>query len=287
MTPTSVLVLSCEHPPVPEVESPALAQGLQARGVRATVVPWNRTADFPEDRDLVVIRGTWDYTLRVDDFLAVLESQPVPVANPTDIVRWNAHKGYLAEIVAAGIPVVPTALVRAAADRPGTSAFDESFGEKIVIKPAVAAGSAGVGLFTATDPAAGAHLALLLERGDVLIQPFVPEIAQGERSLIRLGDTWSHALRKVPAAGDFRVQQQFGGDYRPHVPSAREIEIAEAALALVPGGPGRLSYARVDLIGPEDSPMVTELELIEPDLYLRHFPHALDLLVDALLTTAG
>lgn len=198
---TSVLILSCEHPPVPEVESPVLAEALRARGVRAAVVPWNRTDEFPEDRDLVVIRGTWDYTRRVDDFLAVLQTQTVPVANPVDVVRWNAHKGYLAEIVAAGVPVVPTTLVRREDERGG---FDPAFGDRIVVKPAVAAGSVGVGLFDADDPAAVVHLEQLLERGDVLVQPFVPEVADGERSLIRLGDTWSHAIRKVPAPGDFR-----------------------------------------------------------------------------------
>ena len=79
-------------------------------------------------------------------------------------------------------------------------------------------------------------------------------------------------MRKTPAAGDFRVQEQHGGVIVPHAPAPAEFDAAAAALDLVPGGAGTLLYARIDLIGPATAPLIMELELIEPELFLPHAP---------------
>lgn len=121
----------------------------------------------------------------------------------------------------------------------------------------------------------------LLTAGDVLVQPAVGSIGRdGEVSLIRLGDTWSHAVRKLPAAGGFLVHEKHGGRLEDHVPTTREVAVAEQALA---AAPGPVAAARVDLVRLDGDPVVMELELIEPELFLRRAPAAPARLADALL----
>jgi hypothetical protein len=98
-----------------------------------------------------------------------------------------------------------------------------------------------------------------------------------------LGGVFSHAVRKTPVDGEFRVQEQYGGINRPHPASADELAVAAAALALAPGGPDGLLYARIDLVGSETEPLVMELELIEPDLFLSYSPGSVELLAKAII----
>jgi glutathione synthase/RimK-type ligase-like ATP-grasp enzyme len=250
-------------------ETSMLAGALADLGVQSRIVAWTADglADF--EADLVIIRTTWDYTTRLPEFLTVLGSLTVPLRNDIDIVRWNSHKGYLIGLAEAGVPVVPTRLLRADDLVDGAVAQLPDFGTpEIVIKPTVSAGARGAGRFPAGAPQASEHLLAVLGAGDALVQAFQPEVALGERSLVFLGGHLSHAVLKTPAAGDYRVQEWLGGVNAAHRASAAEIAVAEAAMAAVPGGAARLLYARVDLIGSLDTPLVMELELIEPSLFL-------------------
>jgi hypothetical protein len=117
--------------------------------------------------------------------------------------------------------------------------------------------------------------------GDALVQPAVEGIDHdGEVSLIRLGARWSHAVRKFPVEGGFLVHERHGGRLEDHRPTPRELEVAEAALACAPAP---VHAARVDLVRLDGEPVVMELELIEPELFLRRSPDAAGLLADALL----
>jgi glutathione synthase/RimK-type ligase-like ATP-grasp enzyme len=115
-----------------------------------------------------------------------------------------------------------------------------------------------------------------------LIQPYLPAIeSEGELSLFYLGGRYSHAVRKVPRSGDFRVQPEYQGVITAVEPAADEREAAEAILAAVED---RLLYARVDLVrGLEGRPVLMELELVEPDLYLGHAPDRGRRFVDVVL----
>src|SRR6478672_4875694 len=246
-----------------------LAAALADLGVQSRIIAW--TADGLADvaADLVVIRTTWDYTTRLPEFLTVLGSLSVPLRNDIDIVRWNSHKGYLIELAEAGVRVVPTRLLRTDDLVDGAAPPLPDFGTpEMVIKPAVSAGARGAGRFPAGAPQAGEHLLAVLGAGDALVQAFRPEVASGERSLVFLGGRRFIKELKTQAPGDYRVQEWLGGANSAHLASAAEIGVATAALAAVPGGPGKLLYARVDLIGGPDTPLVMELELIEPSLFL-------------------
>ena len=278
-----ILLLTAETLPHDDHETELVAAALADLGVEAPIVPWTHPGLSDIPADLAVIRSTWDYTTVLPAFLDVIEKLPMPLTNPAAVVRWNCHKGYLTELAEAGAPVVPTRLFRASDFADGVPIVLPTFGTpEIIVKPAVSAGAVGVARFASDSAEAVAHLTTILRTADALVQPFQPEVAAGERSLIHLGGVFSHAVRKTPAAGEFRVQEQFGGINRPHSPSGAELAAAAAALATVPGGSDVLTYARIDLVGSEDRPLIMELELIEPELFLPSAPGSAQRLARAL-----
>jgi glutathione synthase/RimK-type ligase-like ATP-grasp enzyme len=215
------------------------------------------------------LRSTWNYALHLDRFLAWIDrvSAVAPLLNPAEIVRANVHKRYLLELAAHGVPVVPTTLVEAGQriDVPD---------RRVVIKPAVGAGSLHTRVFEAGDAAALAHRELIA--GDVLVQPYVASVeAHGERSLIWIDGELTHSIRKAPRfAGD---REQVDG---PFPIDAAERAVAQAALAPYVE---RILYARVDMARDEaGQPMVMELELVEPSLFFPKCPPALAQFVGAV-----
>ena len=270
----------------PDPETHLLVAALARIGVDAVVVPW----DSPEDwaaYPLVVVRTPWDYFRRLPEFLAWAKrtSQLTAFVNPVSVIEWNSHKAYLRELAAKGIPTVPTLwLDQGAAD--GAARLAATGWGEVVVKPAVSIGAIGALKAHAADPACVAHLAALLAEGDVLVQPFIESVAaQGEVSLIYFGGTFSHAIRKQPAAGDYRVQDMYGGTNHPYQPAADEVELATLALSATPAP---TTYARVDMVRlPDGGPAVMELELIEPELFLGVDPAAPARFAEVLLGCAG
>jgi glutathione synthase/RimK-type ligase-like ATP-grasp enzyme len=265
-----------------DAETLPLVDALARLGVDADVLPW----DLPESvagwsaADLVAVRTTWDYTERLEEFLAWADAAGAAtrLRSPAGTVRWNSHKGYLVELAAAGVPVVPTRVVAR-----GTAAPELGAG-RLVVKPAVAAGGRGTHHGYAEELAEPA--AALLAAGDLLVQPFLESVERdGEVSVIRIGDRWSHAVRKTPPSGGFLVHERHGGSLDDHAPTDEETAVAERALAAAPA-PGDLVAARVDLVRLRGEPVVSELELIEPELFLRRSAGAPDRLAAALLSAA-
>ena len=268
--------------PKPDLESHLLLEILEQRGVGTRLVPWDSAVDWSAV-DLVVIRSTWDYFERLDEFLqwAVFVESVTQLANPSSVIRWNIHKGYLLDLAAADVGVVPTRLLpQGTIDVP----MDLLPDGELVIKPAVSLGAIGALRTRSDDPRATAHIVELARSGDVLVQPFIPSVLDsGEISLMFAGGHLSHAVRKVPAPGEYRVQDHHGGTVQPHRATPDEIAIAEAALTVAPS---LTSYARVDLVSTDRGPVVMELELVEPALFLDTDPHAAAKFVDTFLSLA-
>ena len=263
-------------------ETRPLVDALLAAGVAASDHPWDDAEVDWAAADLVAVRTPWDYTDRRAEFLAWAAGVDAATAlqNPLEVLRWNSHKAYLVELAAAGVPVVPTTLVRAG-DPDAGAALAGRGGAAVVVKPAVGAGGRG----TSRGPADELRGTLeeLVADGDALVQPAVESIGrEGEVSLVRLGGTWSHAVRKVPAAGGFLVHERHGGHVLDHTPTSREVAVAEAALAR---SPAPVHAGRVDLVRLDGEPVVMELELIEPELFLRRCADAPARLAAALLAT--
>lgn len=261
-----VTLLTGADMPIADDDTAVLAAALGRIGVDARIAVWSDEQAMADPGDLVVVRSTWDYTHRPELFLATLARWRAPLANPLPVIARNVGKRYLIELADRGLPVVPTRLVRVGETLDGATG-------SIVLKPEIAAGADGVGRFDAADPAAATHLATLHRRGDVLVQPYLASVQDGERSLIHLGGTYSHAVRKVPAGGDFRIQVEHGGTTTPYEPTPAERRVADAALAAIDTP---LLYARVDLVVTPAGPLLMELELIEPDLFLGFAAGAFD-----------
>jgi glutathione synthase/RimK-type ligase-like ATP-grasp enzyme len=221
------------------------------------------------------VRTTWDYTAHLPEFLTwagEVAARSV-LLNPLDVIAWNSHKSYLLDLAYAGVPMIPTALVaRHAGAAEQYSALEEYTGE-VVIKPAVSVGAIGALRAPARSPQAAEHLATMVASGDMLVQPFEPTVSDGEVSLIYLGGEYSHAVRKLPAEGEYRVHEMYGGTIELHTPTEEEFTVGLAALA---GVDDDLAYARVDLLATPRGPAVMEVELIEPQLFLDLVPEAPD-----------
>jgi len=227
---------------------------------------WDDAAVDWDAFDLVVIRSTWDYTGRRDEFIAWAERLGERLVNPPEVVRWNTDKRYLAELEAAGLPIVPTRFV-APGEEPG------ELPAHCVVKPAISAGSQDTARHE--DRAeAEAHVRRLTEAGRVaMVQPYLDEVDEaGETALLYCEGEFSHAIRKGPLllGGAATVEGLFAPEnITVRQPRAVEREVADAVVAETArrfGGP--LLYARVDLIGSD--PVVLELELTEPSLFFIH-----------------
>jgi glutathione synthase/RimK-type ligase-like ATP-grasp enzyme len=272
-------IATCVALPEPDRDEPVLAAALAAAGVRATLVGWDDPAADWDAPVPTVLRSTWNYPLAPAAFLGWLDRVAAagPVLNPPDIVRGNLHKRYLLELAARGVPVVPTTLV----ERGQSCDLAAITAPSIVIKPEVGAASLATRRFAPGDPAALAHLATITATGAALVQPYVPSVYDhGERALVWIDGELSHAVRKSP---------RFTGDDErvtgPFAISDDERAVATAALAAFAD---RILYGRVDVArDAAGQPMVLELELIEPSLYLVHVPAAADRLVAALRRRLG
>jgi glutathione synthase/RimK-type ligase-like ATP-grasp enzyme len=268
----------------------ALHDALRARDVPFERPLWNdRSVDWSV-YDIAVVRTVWDYTQDRDAFVAwaARTGAVTTLENPADVLRWNTHKGYLLELEERGAPVVPTAWL-GRGDRVDLAELCTARGwDEVVVKPAVGAASEGlvrVGGGPAGQRRAQDLLDALLAVDDVLVQPFRRRIVEGELSLVAVEGRVTHAVRKLPAEGGFRVQGRLGGSYAPEEPSAEAVRLAEWILSAL-GAP--LLFARVDLVTADDGTLeLGEVEATEPDLYLEHSEQGTMALVDAILRRAA
>jgi glutathione synthase/RimK-type ligase-like ATP-grasp enzyme len=283
-------------------DMPPLLLALREKGASVETPFW----DDPEvdwgRYDVAVLRSTWDYTERVDEFLGWAErcAGQTRLLNSPAIVRWNTDKHYLLHLAHLGVPVVPTLFVEPGADAEaelarflggGSGAFTVgSCGPftQFVAKPSVGAGSRDAARYRGEERGrAAAHIARLLAAGrSVMLQPYLQRVDHyGETAVIYIGGRYSHAIRKGPLLrlDDGFVSGLFAQEQiTPRDPDADERRVAEAAfMACSLDDP---LYARVDLIRDDrDLPVVLELELTEPSLFFLHAPDAAGRFADALL----
>ncbi len=282
--PLDVALASCVTLPEPDADMAPLLAALRGAGMTVEALGWDDPqADFASAR-LVLLRSTWNYSLRPDAFLAWVArtAGATRFFNPAATVRWNAHKSYLLDLHARGVPVVPTTLLRRG-DATGLRDVMRAHGaQRVVVKPAVSGGSREtMRVDAATLDAGEAHLRRLVAREDVLVQPYLESVeGHGERALVWIDGELTHAVRKTA---------RFIGDEErvsAAVPIAEdEAAVARAALAVAPTP---LLYARIDVArDAKDAPRVMELELIEPSLFFAQGPAALARLVAALRRQLG
>jgi hypothetical protein len=257
-------------------DGPVLLAALAGRGIEARPAVWSDPGVDWATYDLVVVRSTWDYAPRRDEFVgwAHRVAAVTRLANPADVIEWNTDKVYLRALEDAGLPVVATDWLV-----PGDTFVPPVQGE-YVVKPSVSAGSKDTDRFRAGehDELAVAHAAAILASGrTVMVQPYLHEVdTAGETALLYIGGEFSHAIRKgpmlTPAGGP--VEDLYKAEViDQRTPSPAELEVGarvlDALADLAPAGRADLLYARVDVVPDHDGdPTLIELELTEPSMFL-------------------
>ncbi len=256
-----------------DAEGQLLLQRCRDQGLAAEPVVW----DDPEidwDRfGRVLLRSTWDYPEKADAFADWVGERGAQLLNPAPVVAWNLSKRYLSVLAGWGLPTVPTSFLAPA----GRVDFAPPDDRQFVVKPAVSIGSKDTARYRPEQrERAAEHVAELLGAGrEVMVQPYLDSVeSSAETAIVMLGGSFSHSMRKGPLleldqeleAGLFRAEQ-----IAPREPEADELELAENALAKLGEEVGPTTYARVDLLrSARGEPMILELELIEPSLFLDY-----------------
>jgi O-ureido-D-serine cyclo-ligase len=301
MAPRIALVSAREALALDEDMEP-LAAALRLAGAEVATPFWDDLAVDWRAYSTAVLRSTWDYVERIDEFLAWADrcAQQTVLLNAPGVVRWNTDKHYLLDLAQKGVPVVPTRFVEpgsvaaeqterflsAGADALSTGTVD-SFDE-FVVKPTIGAGSKDTARYRRHEvERATAHLARLIAQGrSAMLQPYLDRVDEhGETAMIYLGGEFSHAIRKGPLlrAGAALVEGLFAPEQiSPRQPQPDELDVARLAYAAI--GSSQPAYARIDLIrGADHGPVVLELELTEPSLFCAHAPGSAERFARAVL----
>jgi hypothetical protein len=298
VTNARVALATCSQLPDLDTDDVPLIAALAQRGVTAEPAVWDDPAVDWSAYDLVLVRSTWDYSPRHDEFLAWARSLP-KVANSADVIAWNTDKRYLRELEAAGIPVIPTIWLDPARHLSKRAVHTRmpAFGD-FVVKPVVSAGAKNTGRYQPVSAEsrgkAIAHATRLLDDGRwVMIQPYVTSVdTSGETCLIFVDGELTHAVRKNalltgPAEDTSELYAEEEKEAFEATPA--QIDVAQRALAVARAATGAdLTYARVDLVSGDDGvPMVIELELTEPSLWMKYGTGVEGKLADAVVKLLG
>ena len=255
-----------------------LFPALEAAGVDARPVPWGTRID-KSDFDAALIRTTWDYIDRRDEFIAWATdtASRVPLANPVGVLEWNTDKTYLRDLARTDVPTVPTTWVEPAALVP------EITWERFVVKPAISAGGRNSASYDRDHVDQAIEHVHDITAGGItaMVQPHIESVDEnGEVGVYVVGGEVTHAVHKsgilktgVRHVADFRLaeeQQSTAADVTDEL-----AEFARRTVAAVPKHLGQVLYARVDIVRDETGgPLLLELELVEPFLFLEHTPAA-------------
>jgi hypothetical protein len=277
-----IALVTCNKLPEPDVDEPLLLEQLGALGADVRMAAWDNPSEDWRDT-LAVIRSTWNYYLDRLGFLRWVDllEERGHLLNPPKIVRWNSHKKYLVDLASEGFPVVPTECVQQGSGVSLQTILSAKGWTEAVFKPAISAGSYRTFKVKAHNLAeAQPQFEQLLNSGDVLVQPYVSSVeGYGERSLVFIDGELTHSIRKSPR---FSNDAESVSEALPI--DSQERDVADRILKRVDSS---LLYARVDLARDESGqPMLMELELIEPSLFLRQSDMALHRFAEAIVRRA-
>lgn len=275
-------VTSADHRAV-DPDLPLLLAAATERDVPAEIVVWDDSSVQWSTYDAVVVRSCWDYVARRDEFLAWAASVPT-LHNSHDVLRWNTDKTYLQQLESAGVPIIETRWDVAEGDDIGDHA-------EWVVKPTVSAGSRDTARWSTADEARSHSAELVAAGRHSMTQPYISSVDdEGETAMLYFAGQFSHAIRKGPmlASGEGVVQDRDSREtITPREPTPAQRELSELVIATtrsvlqLPAAP---LYTRIDLVtGDDGAPLLIELELTEPSLFLPQSGGGAGRLVDAIL----
>ncbi len=285
MTFRVVLATSADDPAITASDR-LYAEALEWRGCRVTGAPWDGPREAFAGADAVVLRSTWGYYRALEDFKAWTEAMAASTRlfNSLDLVRWNLRKDYVEKLAAAGVRVPRSFVVPCETSAIG-HVFDETGWAQAVVKPVSGASGHSVELLQrATLTAQTAGLADEARMSGVVVQEFLPEIAEGELSLVYFDGVFSHAIRKRPPPGEFRSNSRYKPIRTAETPPPVVTQQGAACLAALPEMP---LYARVDGVVRDSVLIVIEVELLEPALFMEFAPPSAERFAEATMKRLG
>jgi glutathione synthase/RimK-type ligase-like ATP-grasp enzyme len=268
------------------LEDRLIAEALQAKGLRVYRTSWDNPAFDWTTTGMAVVRTTWDYFNRPKEFAAWLTKVQhlTRLINPIETLRWNMDKHYLQDLASRGVNIVPTRFIEIGETQTLQQLVNATGWQKVIIKPAISGAARHTYRMTREQvPAHEAIFKQLIAGEAMLLQPFMNTVeTHGEVSHMVFGSKYSHSVLKRAKAGDFRVQDDHGGTVYAYEASEAEVQYAENVTAQCSPVP---VYARVDVMWDSNNQLaLVELELIEPELWMRKHPQSAGLFADAILT---
>jgi len=266
-------------------EDTLVKEALEKQGLNVWRTNWdNPSFDWRTTRS-ILFRTTWDYFDRFPEFSKWLDTvaKRTKLINPMEMIRWNMDKHYLSDLRRKGVPIVPTYFIEAGEKRTLAECLRDSGWSSVILKPAISGAARHTyKLNSETTDELESIFSQLIKNEAMLIQPFMESIlTKGEVAHMVMGGKHTHSVLKIAKAGDFRVQDDFGGTVHEYRPNSTEIEFIESVMKNVNPTP---AYGRVDVIWDnEDKLVVSELELIEPELWFRKNHDAANLLAKEIV----
>jgi len=266
-----IALVSCAYAKDRDEDLPVVADALRRAGRAVTIAHWDDASVDWSRYEAAIVRSPWDYWMRYDEFLAWVAraSAATLLLNSAEMLRWNTDKRYLGEMAMAGVPVIPTAYVD-----DDSSVADEILGGDIVVKPTVSAGSNDTTRHR-NDPGAarGAVRAVLALGKTAMVQPYQAAVdSDGETGLLYFDGEFSHAFCKAALlTGEVARNNLFAEEMiTPRTATAAQRALGDKVMTWVTERFGEAPlYARVDMLpGPDGSPVLIELEMSEPSLFL-------------------
>ncbi len=257
-------------------EDRLVREALEQRGLQVARTHWDNPHYNWKSTRFALFRTTWDYFHRYNEFTQWLKQvhRQTHLINPFELIAWNMDKHYLRDLHNRGIAIPPTVFIEAGLQQPLTTWVQQTGWQECILKPAVSGTARHTYRFRSVEASAYQPVYIkLIHRESMLLQEFQQAVLQrGEVALMVFNGRFSHAVLKRARPGDFRVQDDFGGTVHPYTPTADEVAFAEQVVGVCQPLP---VYARVDVIwNNHGQPCVSELELIEPELWFRFHPPA-------------
>ena len=266
------------------LEDQLLQTALEDKGLKVCKKDWADSNFDWTTTKYAIFRTTWDYFDRFEEFFAWLEitKHKTTFINSTEIINWNIDKHYLSDLSKKGINIAPTLFVEKGDKITINDLFNKTDWAEAVIKPAISGAARHTYRITAENCFEKEEIFQnLIENECMLFQKFLQNITKmGEISLIMIGGKYTHAVKKIAKKGDFRVQDDHGGKVEKYTPTKEDTLFAENCLKASPFTP---IYARVDIVYDNNNkPSLSELELIEPELWFRNCPKSTELLAEEI-----
>lgn len=286
-----VALVSMRNLPAWEVDDAPLIAALDGMGVSLDRPAWSDPAVDWDQYEGILVRTPWDYQDHRQAFVAWAEARGGRLFNPGAVVRWNTDKRYLRALEQHGVRLAPTEWVAQGETVDLAELIAQRGWTRGFLKPVIGASSSDTLRFNADEQGiveAQQFLDATSPRVGMMVQPYLDAVErEGELSVIFIDGQPTHAVRKVPVPGDYRVQDDHGASDHGAQASPAELEACRHALAgmhaCLPELEGRpLLYARVDLLNDGGGvPCLNELEVVEPSLFFRHGAHAAGMLAEA------